>query len=130
MGKKKSDARLSFQLLYNPYENDSDDTTSQLFQRYLNDENAVVEIDNKTYYRALQIFILNISGKSDLIALLDNRLNLKTNDEIIDDNDNIFTVKGFAMFRFTCDIPDWYMKVSFVELFGDYKNIGHFFTKI
>lgn len=86
-------------------------------------------IDDKTYYRALHIFLLN-TGKTRLIAFLDNRLKLKIGDIIMDDNDNPFSVEGFAMIRFICDIPDWYTKASFVELSGDYKNIGHYFTKI
>ena len=129
MAERKSDSKLSFQFLYNPYSTGTDDNTVQLFHRYMNDKNAVIEIDEKTYYRALQIFILN-TNKKMLIAFLDNKLNLKINDSVIDDSNNIFIVKGFAMIRFTCDIPDWYTKASFVELSGEYESIGHYFTKI
>ena len=129
MAKRKSSSKLSFQLLYDPYSTGTDDNTVQLFHCYMNDKNAVIEINEKTYYRALQIFILNTKKKM-LIAFLDNKLNLKINDSVIDDNNNIFIVKSFAMIRFTCDIPDWYTKASFVELSGEYESIGHYFTKI
>lgn len=129
MAKRKSSPKLSFQLLYDPYSTGTDDNTVQLFHCYMNDKNAVIEINEKTYYRALQILILN-TNKKKLIAILDNKLNLKINDSVIDDNNNIFIVKGFAMIRFTCDIPEWYTKASFVELSGEYESIGHYFTKI
>lgn len=129
MAKRKSSSKLSFQLLYDPYSTGTDDNTVQIFHCYMNDKNAVIEINEKTYYRALQIFILN-TNKKMLIAFLDNKLNLKINDSVIDDNNNIFIVKSFAMIRFTCDIPEWYTKASFVELSGEYESIGHYFTKI
>ena len=129
MGKKKSATKSSFKMLYNPYSKGSDNATVRLFDSYMNDKTAIIEVDDKTYYRALQIFILN-AGKERIIAFLDNRLNLKINDMVIDDNNNVFTVKSFAMIRFSCDIPDWYTKATFVELLGDYKNIGHYFTKL
>lgn len=129
MAKRKSASKLSFQLLYDPYSTGTNDNTVQLFHCYMNDKNAVIEINEKTYYRALQILILN-TNKKMLIAFLDNKLNLKINDSVVDNNNNIFIVKDFAMIRFTCDIPDWYTKASFVELSGEYESIGHYFTKI
>ena len=119
-------AKSTFQSLYEPY---AGENAESLFRCYLNDKSAIIMIDDKTYYRALHIFLLN-TGKTRLIAFLDNRLKLKIGDIIMDDNDNPFSVKGFAMIRFICDIPDWYTKASFVELSGDYKNIGHYFTKL
>ena len=43
-------------------------------------------------------------------------MKLSVGDTVIDDNDNEYAVKDFAMISFRCDIPDWYTKVSFVEL--------------
>lgn len=120
--------KLDFKMIYSPYSQNADEDISMLFDRYCKDKNAVIGIDDKTYYRAIQIFSMTIR-KQELIALLDNSMKLSVGDTIIDDNCNEYAVKGFAMIRFRCDVPDWYTKVSFVELSGRYENIGHYFAK-
>lgn len=122
---RKSD----FKMIYSPYSRNTDEDISVLFDEYSKDKNAVVSIENKTYYRAIQIFSL-IIRKEKLIALLDINMKLSVGDIVIDDNDNEYVVKGFAMLSFRCDIPDWYTKASFIELSDRYENIGHYFSKI
>ncbi len=122
---RKSD----FKMIYSPYSRNTDEDISVLFDEYSKDKNAVVSIENKTYYRAIQIFSL-IIRKEKLIALLDINMKLSVGDIVIDDNDNEYVVKSFAMLSFRCDIPDWYTKASFIELSGRYENIGHYFLKI
>lgn len=122
---RKSD----FKMIYSPYSRNTDEDISVLFDEYSKDKNAVVSIENKTYYRAIQIFSL-IIRKEKLIALLDINMKLSVGDIVIDDNDNEYVVKGFAMLSFRCDIPDWYTKASFIELSGRYENIRHYFAKM
>ena len=122
---RKSD----FKMIYSPYSRNTDEDISVLFDEYSKDKNAVVSIENKTYYRAIQIFSL-IIRKEKLIALLDINMKLSVGDIVIDDNDNEYVVKSFAMLSFRCDIPDWYTIASFIELSGRYENIGHYFLKI
>lgn len=122
---RKSD----FKMIYSPYSRNTDEDISVLFDEYSKDKNAVVSIENKTYYRAIQIFSL-IIRKEKLIALLDINMKLSVGDIVIDDNDNEYVVKGFAMLSFRCDIPDWCTKASFIELSDRYENIGHYFSKI
>ena len=122
---RKSD----FKMIYSPYSRNTDEDISVLFDEYSKDKNAVVCIENKTYYRAIQIFSL-IIRKEKMIALLDINMKLSVGDIVIDDNDNEYVVKSFAMLSFRCDIPDWYTKASFIELSGRYENIGHYFLKI
>ena len=122
---RKSD----FKMIYSPYSRNTVEDISVLFDEYSKDKNAVVSIENKTYYRAIQIFSL-IIRKEKLIALLDINMKLSVGDIVIDDNDNEYVVKGFAMLSFRCDIPDWYTKASFIELSDRYENIGHYFSKI
>lgn len=121
--------KLDFKMIYSPYSRNTDEDISVLFDKYSKDKNAVVSIENKTYYRAIQIFLLTIR-KEKLIALLDINIKLSVGDTVIDDNDNEYVVKGFAMLSFRCDIPDWYTKASFIELSGRYENIGHYFAKM
>lgn len=122
---RKSD----FKMIYSPYSRNTDEDISVLFDEYSKEKNAVVSIENKTYYRAIQIFSL-IIRKEKLIALLDINMKLSVGDIVIDDNDNEYVVKGFAMLSFRCDIPDWYTKTAFVELSGGHENIGHYFAKM
>ena len=121
---RKSD----FKMIYSPYSRNTDEDISVLFDEYSKDKNAVVSIENKTYYRAIQIFSITIR-KEELIALLDINIKLSVGDTVIDDNNNEYVVKGFTMLSFRCDIPDWYTKASFIELSGRYENIGHYFAK-
>lgn len=121
--------KLDFKMIYSPYSQNNDEDISVLYDEYRKDKNAVVSIEDKTYYRAIQIFSITIR-KEKLIALLDINIKLSVGDTVIDDNDNEYVVKGFAMLSFRCDIPDWYTKASFIELSGRYENIGHYFAKM
>ncbi len=120
--------KLDFKMIYSPYSRNTDEDISVLFDEYSKDKNAVVSIEDKTYYRAIQIFSITIR-KEELIALLDINIKLSVGDTVIDDNNNEYVVKGFTMLSFRCDIPDWYTKASFIELSGRYENIGHYFAK-
>lgn len=121
--------KLDFKMIYSPYSQNNDEDISVLYDEYRKDKNAVVSIEDKTYYRAIQIFSITIR-KEKLIALLDISMKLRVGDTIIDDNGNEYAVKGFAMLSFRCDVPDWYTKTAFVELSGGHENIGHYFAKM
>lgn len=102
--------KLDFKMIYSSYSQNTDEDISVLFNGYCKDKNAV-SIEDKTYYRAIQIFLL-IIRKEELIALLDNSMKLRVSDTIIDDSSNEYTVKGFAMLSFRCDVPDWYTNMQ------------------
>ena len=105
--------KLDFKMIYSPYSQNNDEDISVLYDEYRKDKNAVVSIEDKTYYRAIQIFSITIR-KEKLIALLDISMKLRVGDTIIDDNGNEYAVKGFAMLSFRCAVPDWYTKTAFV----------------
>lgn len=121
--------KLDFKMIYSPYSQNNDEDISVLYDEYRKDKNAVVSIEDKTYYRAIQIISITIR-KEKLIALLDISMKLRVGDTIIDDNGNEYAVKGFAMLSFRCAVPDWYTKTAFVELSGGHENIGHYFAKM
>lgn len=121
--------KLDFKMIYSPYSQNNDEDISVLYDEYRKDKNAVVSIEDKTYYRAIQIFSITIR-KEKLIALLDISMKLRVGDTIIDDKGNEYAVKGFAMLSFRCAVPDWYTKTAFVELSGGHENIGHYFAKM
>jgi len=126
---KDMSRKLDFKMIYSPYSQNNDEDISVLYDEYRKDKNAVVSIEDKTYYRAIQIFSITIR-KEKLIALLDISMKLRVGDTIIDDNGNEYAVKGFAMLSFRCAVPDWYTKTAFVELSGGHENIGHYFAKM
>ena len=126
---KDMSRELDFKMIYSPYSQNDDEDISVLYDEYRKDKNAVVSIEDKTYYRAIQIFSITIR-KEKLIALLDISMKLRVGDTIIDDNGNEYAVKGFAMLSFRCAVPDWYTKTAFVELSGGHENIGHYFAKM
>lgn len=56
---KKSN-KLSFEYIYNPYQLEKNVDFSSIFQRYLNDNNSIIDINGVTFYHALQIIHLNL----------------------------------------------------------------------
>ena len=86
--KNKQDNAL-FRTVYDPYSIGNKDTFNEIYDRYSLDSEASVEIDGLVYYRALQIITTKIKTAPIIIAL-DNKLQLSTGDNIIDDSENIF----------------------------------------
>ncbi|MBQ2823354.1 MAG: hypothetical protein IJF18_02115 [Oscillospiraceae bacterium] len=117
-----------FEFLYAPYSETVHDDFALIYDRYKTDPKSTIEINGITFYHALQIIRTNIRGRA-LIAALDNRLDLKINDILIDENGKEYIVKGFEMLRFQGDIPEWYSKISMVALIGDVDNVGCYFAK-
>lgn len=126
--KNNNDYQVRFKLLYDPYP-EADSDMNHIYERYLQDENAVIRIDEKTYYRALQIFSYTIR-ESMILAVLDRRLDLKSGDTLVDDNGNKFIVKGCSFMSFHGEIPKWYFETPEVVLEGSEENIGHYFSKL
>lgn len=124
---KKERPKSGLKTIYKPYQS-GNETFSDAVQKYYADTNAVIEIDGKTYYHALQIMIIYGNGRS-LVVALENKMHLKVGDVLIDDLKNQYTVSGFAMFRFSDGkLPDWYRNFSFVTLKGNYENVGKYFS--
>lgn len=117
-----------FEFLYDPYSETDHDDFALIYNRYKTDTKSTIEINGIIFYHALQIIRTNIRGHA-LIAALDNRLDLKINDILIDENGKEYIAKGFEMLRFQGDIPEWYSKISMAALIGDVDNVGHYFAK-
>ncbi|MGN0620176.1 MAG: hypothetical protein ACI4J7_14270 [Ruminiclostridium sp.] len=128
MKKSKKDSSCSFEVIYNPYQADEKDTFSDIFFRYCNDKFGEIEIDGIMFYRALQIIKTNIRGRHHLTIALSTNMNLKIGMIIIDENSNEYEIKGFEMYRFSADFPDWFLKISFVMVTGNNENIGTYFS--
>ena len=117
-----------FTVLYNPYaKNDNDDFVA-IYNRYKVDPKAIIIINGTTFYHALNITRTRIGGRA-LIVLLDNRLDIKINDVLVDEAGKEYIVNGFPMIRFSSGVPDRYSKISMVTLIGDVDNVGHYFAR-
>lgn len=126
--KKKFKKDITIDVLYNPYSLGENENFSVIFERYMDSSDKTTEINGVVFYHALQILDLKIRGHF-LLAALDNRINLKINDTVIDELGNEYIVKEFAMLRILCDIPEWHKYISFVRLEGSSENMGKYFTK-
>ena len=127
--KKPKPKQPKFEIIYNPYHlNDDDDFDSEL-KRYIDDENAMYVKNELVFYRAFQIIRTTIKGHR-LIAALNNQIELKMGDMVVDDHDNRYEVRGFEMIRLVSGtFPNWYRIISFVVLQGATDNIGEYFAK-
>ncbi len=125
MKKNKTKKKKTVEILYDPYRLEENEDFSVVLQRYIDSSDKTININGVVYYQALKI----INMYNRLIAALDNRINLKINDTVIDELGNEYIVKEFAMLRILCDIPEWHKYISFVRLEGSSENMGKYFTK-
>ena len=127
--KKPKSKQPKFEIIYNPYHLAEDDSFDSELQRYIDDENAKFVRNDLVFYRAFQIIRTTNRGLR-LIAALNNHMELKMGDIVIDDHDNHYEVKGFEMIRMVSGtFPEWYRIISFVVLQGTAENIGEYFAK-
>ncbi len=126
--KKKFKKDITIDVLYNPYSLGENENFSVIFERYMDSSDKTTEINGVVFYHALQILDLKIRGHF-LLAALDNRINLKINDTVIDEFGNEYIVKAVEMPHFLGDIPEWYKYISSVNLEGSPDNMGKYFTK-
>ncbi|MDE6592796.1 MAG: hypothetical protein K2K57_07030 [Oscillospiraceae bacterium] len=126
--KKKSKNECTIEILYEPYKLEENESFSVIFERYMDSSDKTTEINGVVFYHALKILDLKIRGHFLLIAL-DNRLNLRINDTVIDELGNEYIVKGVEMPHFSGEFPEWHTYISFVNLDGSPDNMGKYFTK-
>lgn len=130
MKKSRRKHNLSLNSIKTPYRIEGDsNSVSDYYQRYNKDENAVLEINGRTYYKIIELYEFKVKSVS-ILSLVDIRMNLKIDDKLIDENGEKYNVKSFEMFRLsTAEFPDWYLKIVFVALDGDPYKIGDYLAK-
>ena len=118
-------------MLKNPYTTNNE-TIAQIYQHYVNDPDSIMHKNGAAYYKVIQLFQLSLVGNKTIsIAVLDNKMQLRLNDELVDENENCFQIVGFEMFRLSTDeFPDWYLKISFVSIEGDINALGSYLAKM
>lgn len=128
MKKSKQKKKKVIEILYDPYRLEENEDFSVIFRRYIDSPDKTININGVVFYHALQILDLKIKGHF-LLTALDNRLNLRINDTVIDELGNEYIVKGVEMPHFLGEIPEWHTYISFVNLEGSPDNMGKYFTK-
>lgn len=131
MKKSKRKPELVFRVIRSPYKIESSEhSINDLYQKYLQDKEATIEINGLTYYRIIDLYEFRIRNAST-IAVLDNKMNLKIGDVLTDENGQIYNIISFEMFRISSAVfPEWYLKISFVVLDGDPYKIGNYLAKV
>ena len=115
-----------FEILKNPYDSENTESLEVIYQKYIDDPEAIVEINGMKFYKIIQLFQLQ-TNKIISVAALDSGLKLRMKDTLVDEKKNCFTINGFEMLHFRSDIfPEWYLKLTFVSIIGEIENIGEY----
>lgn len=127
--KKAKPKQPQFEIIYDPYRVNKDDTFDDLLQRYIEDGKKSIIKNEAVFFHSFQIIKTTVKGHH-LIVALDNQMKLAIGNKVIDDHNNVYEVIGFEMVRFvTGTFPDWYTIISFVVLQGNAEKIGTYFSK-
>lgn len=129
--KKRKRQADDFQIekIYDPYCKSSDDKFDMIYQRYLEDDRRMIEIDGLIYYRAAQICKLTIRNEYSLEVVLPWKINPEKDCTIVDENGNQYEYQGCEMMSFRGEIPEWHFKMVFAILSFPEGNIGEYFAK-
>lgn len=126
---KRQDNDFHTETIYDPYCKSSDDTFDEIYQRYLEDNNRIIERNGLIYYKAAQIYKLTICNENSLEVVLPWKINPEKNCIIVDENGNQYEYQGCKMMSFRGEIPEWHFKMVFAILSFPEGNIGEYFAK-
>ena len=127
--RKRQSDDFHIEMIFDPYCKSSDDTFDEIYQRYLEDDSRMIEIDGLIYYRAAQIYKLTIRNEYSLEVVLPWKIEPEKDCIIVDENGNQYEYKGCEMMRFSGEIPEWYFKMVFAILSFPEGDIGEYFAK-
>lgn len=119
-----------FKLLKCPYRKVDNENMSVIYDCYKQDSNNIIKLGEHTFYKIIECYEFHTKS-SNLLVVLDNQMQLRIGNTLVDENDNIYNVKAFEMFRFIGnDFPEWYLKISIVAIEGDIEKIGDYLAKV
>ena len=126
--RKRQSDDFHIETIYDPYRRSDDDTFNEIYQRYLEDNDRIIELDGLTYYKAAVIHKV-VLHETGLIVALPWKINPEGNCIIVDENGNQYEYKGCEMMSFRSGIPEWHFKMVFAILSFPEGNIGEYFAK-
>ena len=126
--KRQADDFL-IETIYDPYSKSAHDTFDEIYQRYLEDDSRMIEINGLIFYRAAQISKLKIRNEYSLEVALPRTIEPEKDCIIIDENGNQYEYRSCEMMHFIGEIPEWYSKMVFAILSFPVGDIGEYFAK-
>lgn len=131
MKKSKRKTEFTFRNIRSPYRIEgSDDSINDYYQRYLQDEEALIEIDGLTYYKVIDLCEFSLKEATALV-ILDCKMNLTVGDVLTDEKGNKFNLISFELLKFCNGVfPEWYLKINQVVIDGDPYSMGEYLAKV
>lgn len=86
-----------------------------------------ITIDDRTYYKVMQVTEFRIEGCDfTMLVHIDNDLNPRIGDVLIDENNNTFVYKSCAMIHYGHEQYPECLKVVDMLLTGDAEELGEY----
>ena len=126
--RKRQSDDFHIETIYDPYRRSDDDTFNEIYQRYLEDNDRIIELNNLTYYKAAVIYKVTLHEVGIIVAL-PWKIEPENDCIIVDENGNQYEYRGCEMMRFSGEIPEWYFKMVFAILSFPEGDIGEYFAK-
>ena len=126
--RKRQSDDFHIETIYDPYRRSDDDTFNEIYQRYLEDNDRIIELNGLTYYKAAVIHKVTLHEVGIIVAL-PWKIEPENDCIIVDENGNQYEYRGCEMMRFSGEIPEWYFKMVFAILSFPEGNIGEYFAK-
>ena len=126
--RKRQSDDFHIETIYDPYRHSVDDTFNEIYQRYLEDNDRIIELNCLTYYKAAVIYKVTLHEVGIIVAL-PWKIEPENDCIIVDENGNQYEYRGCEMMRFSGEIPEWYFKMVFAILSFPEGDIGEYFAK-
>ena len=126
--RKRQSDDFHIETIYDPYRRSDDDTFNEIYQRYLEDNDRIIELNSLTYYKAAVIYKVTLHEVGIIVAL-PWKIEPENDCIIVDENGNQYEYRGCEMMRFSGEIPEWYFKMVFAILSFPEGDIGEYFAK-
>lgn len=114
--------------IYDPYRRSDDDTFNEIYQRYLEDNDRIIELNSLTYYKAAVIYKVTLHEVGIIVAL-PWKIEPENDCIIVDEKGNQYEYRGCEMMSFRGEIPEWYFKMVFAILSFPEGDIGEYFAR-
>lgn len=119
----------TFKNAYSPYMENDMETMDDWYERYLEDENRKVVINNKCFSRIMHRCEFHVKKEFCFLVAIEPQVKLFKGDVLVDECGNEFTIDGFEMIRFAGNIPEWYSKIVTMSIVGKRYDIGEYLAK-
>lgn len=126
--RKRQSDDFHIETIYDPYRRSDDDTFNEIYQRYLEDNDRIIELNSLTYYKAAVIYKVTLHEVGIIVAL-PWKIEPENDCIIVDENGNQYEYRGCEMMRFSGEIPEWYFKMVFAILSFPEGDFGEYFAK-